>query len=337
MNGRVRRLLKQVPGAVLAVRRARWWWLRLRWHHIRGLLHGYPPNSDFYQAPDWWIVDYELYSPPSLPRELVPGLPLRLRGPVPREPVPGGYIACVGAAQTFGRFSAEPFPALLSKNLGMPALNLGFGGADPQLFPRHPQLIQLMNDSALVVLQVMSARNQDNSLFEGGGWGSLRSRATGQRLRAEEAYEPLTASGDKDLVKRIVRETRDTWVASYKRLLSLLRVPTVLLWLSVRDPDYDESYDSVGEMFGHFPHLVNREMVDVVASCCDAYVLCVSARGRPQQLTSRFTGRPTRVVVPDGPPWHENAYYPTPEMHQDAATLLTPVCQKLLRGRGEQL
>lgn len=333
----VRQLVKRVPGAVPAVRRARRSWHRLRWHHIPGLRHGYPPSSDFYQSPDWGIADYELYSAPELPRDLVPGLPLRLRGPAPDKLAPGGYIACVGAAQTFGRFCEEPFPALLSKDLGIPTVNLGFGGAGPQLFPRHPELIRLINESALVVLQVMSARNEDNSLFEGRGLGSLRIRSTGARMRAEAAYGPLLASGDQALVTSIVGETRETWIASYEQLLSLIQVPTLLLWLSVREPGYTEKYDSVEGLFGDFPHLVDEEMVETVGSHCDAYAACVSVRGRPQQLRSRFTGKPTRVLVPGGRPMTENTYYPTPEMHQDAAALLRPICRRLLDRRLEQL
>ena len=194
-----------------------------------------------------------------------------------------------------------------------------------------------MNESALVVLQVMSARNEDNSLFEGGGWGSLKARSTGERMLANEAYGQLLASGDRALVKSIVGETRGTWLASYRRLVGLIQVPTVLLWLSVRQPGYTETYDSLDGLFGDFPHLVNEEMVDTVRAACDAYVECVSIRGRPQQLRSRFTGKPTCVVVPGGTDMTENSYYPTPEMHQDAAALLGPICRGLLDRRLEQL
>ncbi len=121
-----------------------------------------------------------------------------------------------------------------------------------------------------------------------------------------------------------------TWIASYERLLSLIQVPTVLVWLSVREPAYTEKYDSVEGLFGNFPHLVNQTMVETVASHCDAYAACVSIRGRPQRLRNRFTGKPTRVLVPGGGDMTENSYYPTPEMHQDAAALLGPICRELL-------
>jgi hypothetical protein len=188
-----------------------------------------------------------------------------------------------------------------------------------------------MNESRLVILQVMSARNEDNSLFEGGGSGSLMQRSTGRRMRAEAAYGHLLESRDPAFVNSIVRETRDTWLASYRQLLSLIRVPTVLLWFSIREPDYAEQYTDVRALFGEFPHLVNNEMVESVSSGCDAYAHCVTDRGRPQQLRSRFSGRPTRVMgVRGGDLLTENRYYPSPEMHQDAAAVLKPICQGFL-------
>jgi hypothetical protein len=183
----------------------------------------------------------------------------------------------------------------------------------------------------------MSARNEGNSLFEGGGRGSLKDRSTGERMRGEKAFERLLASGDQALVKRIVGETRETWIASYNKLLSLIKVPTVLLWFSIREPRYTEGYDSVHELFGDFPHLVNEKMVESVRARCDAYVECVSTRGRPQAMRNRFTGKPTCYVLPDGGEITENSYYPSPEMHQDAASLLGPICQKLLDRRLEHL
>ena len=65
------------------------------------------------------------------------------------------------------------------------------------------------------------------------------------------------------------------------------------------------------------------------------YVECVSSRGSPQPLIDRFTGRPTTIDTSDDRPdftdvWTHNAYYPSPEMHQDAAARLEPLCRRLL-------
>src|ERR1700733_1499440 len=73
-----------------------------------------------YQSSDAHIVDYELYQ--------LPGVDEFFRGPPPASDT---YIACVGAAQTFGRFVPAPFPALISRSLDIGTLNLGRGGAGP--------------------------------------------------------------------------------------------------------------------------------------------------------------------------------------------------------------
>jgi hypothetical protein len=68
-----------------------------------------------------------------------------------------------------------------------------------------------------------------------------------------------------------------------------------------------------------------------------AYAECVSLRGSPQPLVSRFTGRPVTVNPADDrldlavKPWAENRYYPSPEMHEDAARTLQAVCAELGR------
>jgi hypothetical protein len=88
-------------------------------------------------------------------------------------------------------------------------------------------------------------------------------------------------------------------------------------------------------LLGSFPHLVNRAMVETVRSRCSAYVQCVSERGLPQELMSRFTGRPAPVPQRSdlgGGLHRKNRYYPSPEMHRDAATLLEPVCRGFLDG-----
>ena len=73
-------------------------------------------------------------------------------------------------------------------------------------------------------------------------------------------------------------------------------------------------------------------MVDELRRHCDRYVECVGKRGLPQILLDRFTGE--RVTITDpwtSQPWNENWYYPSPEMHEDAANALEPTCRELLR------
>lgn len=310
-----------------------------------------------YQARDWEVVDYRMY------QEERSGL--WFRGPEPQGLTPGGYIVCLGAAQTFGCFCDDPYPALLEQELGIPVVNLGYGGAGPRFFARHPELLPLINGAAAVVVQVMSARSEDNSRFDSGGLELLTDRATGQQVSAANAYAALLDEGDASLsrlpgaarkairvvrghpgVRRVLAETRSHWIASYRDLFAEISAPTVLLWMSRRTPGLHRTrrarwwwqrYDDVNAMFGDYPQLVNPAMVRAIRPLATDYVASTSDRGSPQPLFSRFTGE--RVSVDFGrdradlaEERAENAYYPSPEMQEDAArALMEPVRSLLAR------
>jgi len=135
--------------------------------------------------------------------------------------------------------------------------------------------------------------------------------------------------------RQIIAETRANYVAAMTRLLRQVSPPKVLLWFSVRSPDYVEILDGpVWRAFGAFPQFVNRLMVEQLAIHADACVECVSSRGLPQKIVDR-DGLPSYFVAPEGFSTNmvrktENNYYPSPEMHEDAAARLVPVCRELL-------
>lgn len=309
-----------------------------------------PEHLSGYQARDEEVVDYQLTR--------LPGTELTFRGPLDPRAVDSPAVACLGAAQTFGCFTDRPFPALLAGSLDAPVLNLGYGGAGPRFFLRHPELVEQANRAAVVVVQVMSGRSESNSLYDSGGLEYLVRREDGARVSAQQAYRDvlvgpstsrtpaarvvrrLGAPARRRRTARLVSETRQEWVSSYRALLAAVTAPTVLLWFSRRPPDYVEDYRSVATLFGHYPQLVRRDMVEAVRPLADHYVECTTARGLPQPLVSRFTGRPTTVDPardrPDlgGRLWTHNDYYPSPEMHQDVAAALEPVCRALLAADG---
>ena len=102
-----------------------------------------------------------------------------------------------------------------------------------------------------------------------------------------------------------------------------------------REPDYAERYElPVERLFGAFPQLVNREMLDRIGLCADAVVRCVSSRGLPRRLFDK-EGRPTTIVhdydLAKGRVYEaaEDSYYPSPEMHEDGASLLLTAIDEL--------
>jgi len=267
-------------------------------------------NLPSYQERDREFIDYEEFS--------LAGTPHRLRGPAPKTLEPGEYFTCVGAAQTFGCFCEQPYPALLADSLDLPALNLGLAGAGPRLFVQDEDLLGYMNRGRFAVVQVLSGRSEENSLFANAGRGLLTRRSTGQEIRPEPAYAELLANESPDTVAAIVAETRANWTRSFSQLLEAIQVPTILFWFSQRAPDYEQSLSDVQALFGQYPQMVNRTMIQELRELSDAYAECVSARGIPQRLVSRFTGEPKGA----------NTYYPSPEMHADGAAALAEACRR---------
>lgn len=307
-------------------------------------VHG-APHRPGYARRDHEVIDYRM--------EELPGTGLHFRGPLPRDLGPGRFVACVGAAQTFGCFCEEPYPVLLSARLGLPVLNLGYGGAGPRFFCR-PELLAVLGQARAVVIQVMSARSEDNSLFDSGGLEYLRRRSDGAWLAAAEAWRAVL-DGDayipgvrnrplRWLARRagrlrargLVAETCRNWVASHIALAEALPAPKVLLWFATRSPRQPRSYRNLATLFGDFPQLVDGRMLDGIRGRHERAVECVTSRGLPQPLVSRFTGLPCRVDPaldrPDlgGEVWTHNRYYPSPQMHRDAADVIVPVLQELL-------
>lgn len=299
-----------------------------------------------YQARDYDIVDYRMYE--------LPGTGLWFRGPMP-DLEAGRYFTCIGAAQTFGCFCSQPFPDLLAQKLGLPSLNLGYGGAGPEFFARQPGLLDYVNRGRFLILQVMSGRSQSNALFDSGGLEYLVRRRDGTPRGANQAYQELL-EGPRALrsfgrvgrvlarmvatprARRVAEETRQAWIESHRKLLEQVRVPVVLLWFSKRVPAYTLHTRNLRGYFADFPQLIDEPTLAAVKPLCDAYVACVSSRGMPQPLVSRFTGQPTSIDPARDRPdlagsarWTHNHYYPSPEMHEDAAAALLAACRRLVQ------
>ena len=305
-----------------------------------------------YQPRDWVVVDYQEFR--------LPGLDIPFRGPAldPFAVAPGSFFTCIGAAQTYGCLYEKPFPTLLSEAIGLPVLNLAVGGAGPGFYAQYDVLIEAMNRSRFVVLQAMSGRSEGNSRFAPDGYVEfVRERATGERVTSSEAWHRIVAEEIGE-AERYVTESRQSWIDSSHRLLSRLSVPVVFFWFSRRGQDYAVDYASIEEqlrrraageatsffvdgLVGEFPQLIDLSAASAVAARCAAMAECTSARGMNQPIINRFTGKP--IVNPElegGPEYKyfdytKNAYYPSAEMHEDAAVALLPVVRDLLaRTRG---
>jgi hypothetical protein len=282
-----------------------------------------------YQERDFEIVDYQIYR--------LKNTEFFVRGPEPQNLQEQKYFVCVGAAQTFGCFCEKPYPTLLQEELNIPVLNLGFAGAGPDFFLKNEGLLKYINNSKFAVIQIMSGRSESNSLFDSGGLEYLTRISDGIKTGADDAYTQLLKQNNPNFIKKIIAETRHNWIYNFRELLQKIHVPKILLWFSMRRPFYIASYTSLSGLFRGFPQLVNSTMVAQIRKYCDEYVECISRRGMPQLLISRFTGKPTTVDPADarkdldtGKRQMFNSYYFSPEMQIDAAHVLKIACVKYI-------
>ena len=193
-----------------------------------------------------------------------------------------------------------------------------------------------------MVLQVLTARAESNSLLESiQGKHIMKRRSDGATGPAAGFFGKLLKEKNTDLVRKLVRENRRSWIENYQKLLESVEVPVILFWFSQRDPDYKINYKNNKGVWGEYPQLIDKNTVDQIKIFSDEWVECVSTRGMPQLLVSRFTSNPVSPAVGtfignttttiEGKVY--NKFYPSPEMHIDAAEVLESVCKKYLSNK----
>lgn len=271
-----------------------------------------------YQKEDERAIDYQLWK--------LPGTNLEARGPGLPE-LPERFFVAIGAAQTFGRFVPQPYCALVAERIGLPAVNLGFSGAGPSFFTQHPPLLDVINRAEFAIMQFFSGRSVSNSRFVVQlNQGLVRPRGAVPEVPAafaEDAYRRFLHDESIEEVVRLRTEARVNYIAEMNALLDRIHVPVMLLYWSTRPPDYVEGIETIGDYWGEFPHFVNSAVISNVRERADRYVGAVTRRGLPQLIVDRVTGAPLIMWPEDRFPGVQqrshNHYYPSPEMHADAA------------------
>lgn len=301
-----------------------------------------------YQTRDRDIVDYQEFT--------VPGCDVTFRGPSldPFAAEESSFFTCLGAAQTYGCFYPRPYPQILAERLGLAALNLAVGGAGPGFYLQYSSLIDAMNRGRFVILQAMAARHESNSRFAADGYVEfVRDRIKGDSINSGEAWRRIMDE-EPEKAAQYVTESRASWLETTRRLLDAIKVPVIFFWYSRREPDYDIDWAAIeeqtekrkrGEYTGHFidglsgdfPHYVDGATARAAAEACTAQATCLSSRGMGQPILRLSTGKP---IEPDdykgkGPEYQalftgKNDYYPSAEMHEDAADALEPVIRQII-------
>ncbi len=287
----------------------------------------------FYQERDDEFIDYE-------PWALLENPIFRVRGPRLKkiDIKEGNYFSVLGAAETFGVHADKPYGAILSMRLDLPCLNLGRGGVGPAFFCRHDYrgIIDYVNKGKFLILSFMSGRHSRNSLIESPEGDVNSCIYNGEIMKADNAWQLIIEKyrDNKKFLKNLILETRQTYVNDYLQLIKLVAVPVILFYFSQRKPRYSINWKNKGiySFLGQFPHFVDHKTIKEIKKKSTAvFAECVSKRGIPYTLKDK-TGK-------EKPLWNaaskkfiwKHSYYPSPEMHEDAANVLEPFCRKILK------
>lgn len=278
-----------------------------------------------YSKRDHEVVDYQYYE--------IDGIPgVKFRGPALAEDViaSGNYFTCLGGAQANGIFVERTFGDILAERIGIPVLNLSVGGGGAGFYLQARGLLDLVNAGRFTVVQVMTARTEPNSRY--GPYGfveALLDLETGRQTSTMEAWTHVFNKERTDAPKYVSESLRN-WIKRYQELAEKITVPKILFYFSDKDLNEPVDYTASDMMaiLGKFPQFVDAKAIDEVRPLFDTYVECRSMRNYNHPLVSRFTGEPVEVDggsmadYAKGLKWSTNHYYPSPEMHEDAADAL---------------
>lgn len=280
-----------------------------------------------YQIDDREAYDYDLwFIDPSIPG---------LRGP--RFHSKAGTKLCFsGAAQTFGRFTSQPYPLLISKWTNVESLNLGFSGAGPSFFIDRPILLDLISRSDYHFMQVTSARSISAGMLKvnrnNGVLTFTEGPLEGQTMLAAEAYKAIRDQYGESAYQHQVKLAQIAWVDKMIELSSIKPSRTYLVWISNYMPSQIPSTFGAASAVGEFPHFVNNEMVQKVAETCKCFINCTYTSSKPQLIVDKFSGSIVDAWPKEKYPKRPdklrpfNTYYTTPEHHFYAAVQILKRC-----------
>ena len=177
-------------------------------------------------------------------------------------------------------------------------------------------------------------------------------------MRSEQVWSDLFLGEDRrgddpGFLRKLIEENSRAYVEKMVQLLNRISVPKILFWFSERAPNdyrfpsqkqleelkfsrtmrgrlYAKVLYKLGmwerrpkpSLLGKFPHLVTEPMLEMIRPFADAFMACSSQTGLPQPLQNS-----------QGVTVSYNRYYPSPEMHQQAADRLVPTCKAMLESR----
>lgn len=195
---------------------------------------------------------------------------LLFRGPKRR--LGGRYAAFLGGTETYGKFIAQPFAALVEAQTGMPCVNLGWPNAGLDVMVNEAEIVATASRAAVTVVQAPGAQSLTNRYY------SVHPRRNDRFLQASPLLRGMygevdftnfhfvrhmlgclaAVSPDRFAVLR--DEVQTAWTARMALLLGRIDAPVLLLWVSAHAPETRADAPGIAQE----PALVTRAMLDAV-------------------------------------------------------------------------
>ncbi len=192
---------------------------------------------------------------------------LLFRGP--RRQLRGDYIAVLGGSETYGKYMAAPYPALLETALGQPVVNLGYANAGADVFVNDISVMDICRNARACVIQITGAHNVSNRFY------TVHPRRNDRFLRASSLLKTIYPEIDftefnftrhllatlqgvaPDKFALVRQELREAWIARMRAILGKIGPRVVLVWMSRQTPDAPG-----GDILRDDPLFVDRDMLD---------------------------------------------------------------------------
>ena len=247
---------------------------------------------------------------------------LLFRGP--HRELDGPFCAVLGGTETYGKFVADPYPALVEQMTGLRMVNLGCINAGPDVFLNEPAVIEIAALARATVVQVLGAQNLTNR------FDAVHPRRNDRFLRASGLLQSMFPEVDftefhftRHMLQTlqsvgparfdvVVDEVRAAWVARMIELITRLPGKVMLLWLA----DHAPHPPGAAPDLARAPFLVDAEMIAAVQSHADAYLAVVSsAEARARGVEGMAFAPLDRLAA---------GLVPGPAIHREVAQALAP-------------
>ncbi len=229
-------------------------------------------------------------------------------------------IVCLGAAQTMGRYSHNPFPMLIEDNTQYSVANFGWGGVGDYQYDT-PEFLDFINSSKLCVYQINSGRSTENfnQTFDLGD--------TPINERPPKIIN-LYKNNFSDFKSKL-NKNKQKYLADVKSLIQKIKVPILFVFVAKHNlDDVDEAKimsEQPMELLWNFPQFVTKQMVEEMTN---GYKLGCFKQMKTKRLPKPIIDNesPQRNTV-----FATDDYYPDQETHYDIAEYLVPKIKNLLK------